>query len=347
MGTADPITIAAQAIGEAREDDHIDPAKHVTAFDATAHSLATVLSSTRVESAAADYRKWDDIAIEAQAKFKKYSNRAGWSVFIAATASAALLSLSIILGPAVGRGGPLAPANLAIATVAFIGMAAGVISGVWFNIIRTGGLLQGWMKSRAEAEARRLLYFAEVTGTPVPPGADALECRLLQLEYFRRYQLDAQRAFYARRGAQHEGSAQSALVRTSLAMGGVALANALSGYLAPFNPQFTAIAGAAVLSQAMASKITNREAVNQDGRNAERYKRVESSLNRLWGKLDDVRRAVANGDEAVLSEFVFAVNEQLSHEHRQWLEEQKEAGTAVGRLEAHLEEIKPKLLPNQ
>ena len=126
-------------------------------------------------------------------------------------------------------------------------------------------------------------------------------------------------------------------------MGGVALANAMSGYLAPFDMRFTAIAAVAVIAQALASKISNREVVSQDRRNAERYKRVDTTLNGLRGQLDDVRNAVDAGDPDVLADFVEAVHEQLSLEHRQWLEEQREASAAVNRLENRLNTIKPKL----
>lgn len=39
---------------------------------------------------------------------------------------------------------------------------------------------------------------------------------LLQLEYFRRYQLEAQRAYYRERGADHERSADKILALSSI-----------------------------------------------------------------------------------------------------------------------------------
>lgn len=64
--------------------------------------------------------------------------------------------------------------------------------------------------------------------------------------------------------------------------------------------------------------------------------RVLADLNK---RLDAVRKAVSSVGEHPLSDFVDAVHEQLSLEHRQWLGELGEARGAFARLENTLKEI--------
>src|SRR5262249_42697326 len=70
-----------------------------------------------------------------------------------------------------------------------------------------------WMKARAQAEDARIELFRRVMDAVDPaPGAGArqggeLKLLPLKLEYFRRYQLDLQRHYYAGRGQQHEEAA--------------------------------------------------------------------------------------------------------------------------------------------
>ncbi len=106
-----------------------------------------------------------------------------------------------------------------------------------------------------------------------------------------------------------------------------------------FSIKLTAIAALAIIAKAFVSRISNTEAINQDGRNAERYNRTAVTLKKLRNRLNEVRRQVSAGNFDILSEFVEAVHDQLSLEHRQWLETISQAGTAYGNFEHHLEQL--------
>jgi hypothetical protein len=80
----------------------------------------------------------------------------------------------------------------------------------------------------------------------------------------------------------------------------------------------------------------SRESINQDRRNAERYDNTAQALQGLRERLDDVRLGIAAGSSSVLSEYVAAVQDQLSLEHRQWLEGAENMQAAVARLEKAL-----------
>jgi hypothetical protein len=88
-----------------------------------------------------------------------------------------------------------------------------------------------------------------------------------------------------------------------------------------------------------------REAVNQNLRNAERYERTGRALEALSRRLDDVRKAVYAGGQQPLGDFVAAVHEQVSLEHRQWLGELSEARGAFAKLEDTLKKISSEIPP--
>ena len=87
---------------------------------------------------------------------------------------------------------------------------------------------------------------------------------------------------------------------------------------------------------ALSSYANSREAVSQDRRNAERYARTLTALGGLEARVDEVRNVVAAGNKQVLTEFASAVNEQISLEHRQWLEATEATRAAVAKLDEAL-----------
>jgi hypothetical protein len=84
-----------------------------------------------------------------------------------------------------------------------LGLAAlvsGALASMWLFRVREGQMLDDWMSERAHAETARLAYFATLAELP-GDGASELPLGLLKLEYFRRYQLDMQIAYYDPRPA--------------------------------------------------------------------------------------------------------------------------------------------------
>jgi hypothetical protein len=198
--------------------------------------------------------------------------------------------------------------------------------------IRNGDLFERWKARRAEAELARLRYFEIVT------RERELSEPLLQLEYFRRYQLDVQRAYYRKRGRDHEREAGRALRLGSVAMAAGGIATGVAGALAvSLGPAWGSLAILALVAQAVGVRAGSQEATAQYRRNAERHHRTRTVLLELYGRLDAVRAAVAGGEPAAIRELVAAVHEQLALEHREWVAEMETAGEAVHRLEELLE----------
>ena len=322
------IAAARRIVGPAEAGDTIlAPSSHAERFDVDGPALAALLRASETEAVVRRYEDRDAAALQAQRVFRTHAGRARAAVFLTGVAAAVVLvagALSTPAGEAFGRGLMIGGSVLAVVT--------GGLASLWIRRIRDGHLLEEWMTRRAEAETARLRYFELVTRER--EGVDPL----LQLEYFRRYQLDAQRTYYAERGARHREEARRALSRSSAGMAFGGIAGGVAGILgAALSPAWAALAGAALASQAWASAVENGEATTQERRNAERYRRTVDALDELHAMLDRVRLAVAGGEHAALHEYVASVHEHLSLEHRQWLEALDAGGRSLDRLEALLE----------
>jgi hypothetical protein len=210
-------------------------------------------------------------------------------------------------------------------TLALLTVVAGGAAGMLLYQVREGHLLETWMSARAKAEIARLDYFdvlaAEAGKSESPPLLS------LVLEYFRRYQLEVQRAYYRQRRQDHKRSAGNTTRIGSL---GAALAAVTAGGVA--SGPWTALGAVGVVGAAVTSYSVAREQVKQDRRNAERYGRTLEALLSLQSRLDEVREAVAAGNAMALTEFVAAVNDQISLEHRQWIEAGESAKAGLARL---------------
>jgi hypothetical protein len=109
-----------------------------------------------------------------------------------------------------------------------------------------------------------------------------------------------------------------------------------AGVLGALRSEWAALGSLAVFGASLQAFAAAREAINQDRRNAERYDNSAQALLGLRERLDDVRLSIAGGSTSVLGEFVGAVQDQLSLEHRQWLEAAENMQAAVARLERAL-----------
>jgi hypothetical protein len=337
MSSGELLRKASDVLGRNEEGDYIlEPVAHAEMFKDVAPELSSVLGSSEAKGLAEEYEIWNSRAIEAQQKFDVWSNRALWSIFLAACSSAALLTVGGLRNVAPDK------AKLFVLLFALGAVAASSLAAACLNRIRSGRLLEVWMANRAEAEMFRLEYFSQVTRMRSPrESSSAIPLPLLLLEYFRRFQLDVQLSYYETRGRQQGRDAEKSLTLTSWAMLGVAAANGAAGVLvAQVDPLWSSLAGLAIAAQAFASLLASKEAFHQGRRNSERYERTRRALSELRRKLDEVRQRIFTGEASVLDRFVEAVHEQLSLEHRQWTETFKHSSAALVRLEQELQAAK-------
>jgi hypothetical protein len=198
----------------------------------------------------------------------------------------------------------------------------------------------GWMRSRAESEHARIKLFKRVLEeTEEKPEEGELPLLPLQLEYFRRYQLDVQRYYYAKRGAQHARAVK---------LGGYVRIAALLLIAAAVLPNFWQLQGRdwvpqvlkqifvhppsdtelaqrvflclGLIGSALQGLLASLSLMSHDERNATRYLDTSRNLEDLAGRpLEEARSAALEGDRERVLGFVALVHEQVSSEHREWV----------------------------
>ncbi len=319
---------AKQRIGESSPDDAIlAPETHLSHIEDPL--LRALLQHGDVRTAAAKYHRHDTQALEAQQQLRSLASRVNALLLGAAASSSSIMAITVLLD----QPQPYAAIAAGLATV-LSGLA-----GASRRQLGGARLLEEWMRERASAEMQRLRYFKLLTrkATPAPRGS---QLPLVLLEYFRRYQLQAQIAFYTKKSKSHAAAARTTVRTTARALSVVAIATGLTAILSSFDPAWSALAAIALTAQAFAASAANREALSQDERNAERYRGTLDGLERCAERLDDVRRAVAAGRLDLFEQFVDSVHEGLSAEHRQWTEDIGDVGSAIDRLGDLVEKFK-------
>jgi hypothetical protein len=330
VSDADVVKRAVAAIGEGRPDDFIlAPTTHAEELAGKVPALAALLGTAKLATLARQYERRDRDAGEAQERFKQAMRWANTAV-LATGVLGALILVAGLLEEAFDAN--LWPLLLALGLGALV---SGALASMWLFRVREGNLVEAWMGQRAHAESARLEYFATLVKA-VNDAPSEPPLALLKLEYFRRYQLDVQLAYYDRRGRQQRDSADRTLTIGGFAAALGAVASGSAGIAASIAAPWAALAALGVIGTALAAFAATREAVNQDRRNAERYGRTLSALEILRGRLDDVRGGVLAGSQDVLEEYVAAVHEQLSLEHREWLSGAESTRSAIGRMDETL-----------
>jgi SMODS and SLOG-associating 2TM effector domain 1 len=309
-------------------DDGLSPLEHAEQLRTSAPKLAAILTRSAPVELARQYAEADTEALVAERTFKRWVIRANRAVLATATVSALLMAAALLAG----RLGGLTQTILIV--LALIGVATGGFASMSLFRVKEGRLLEDWMTARARAETKRLSYFSNIVNSSVGPLD--LQLELLKLEYFRRYQLDLQLAYYKTRRSGHRNSAERTLDISAISVLVAAIASGAAGVLGALRSEWAALGSLAVFGAALQAFAAARESLNQDRRNAERYDNTAQALQGLRERLDDVRLGIAAGSPSVLGEYVAAVQDQLSLEHRQWLEGAENMQAAVARLEKAL-----------
>jgi hypothetical protein len=320
---------AAGIIGHGSPSDYaLSPVEHAEQLRTSAPKLAVLLTSSAPVELARQYAEADIEARVAERTFKRWVIRANWAVLATATVSALLMAVALLAGNLGGL------TQTVLILLALIGVAAGGTASMSLFRVKEGRLLEDWMTARARAETKRLSYFSTIIKSSVGPPDPQLD--LLKLEYFRRYQLDLQLAYYKTRRSGHRNSAERTLNISAGSVLMAAIASGAAGVLGALQSEWAALGSLAVFGAALQAFAAAREGLHQDRRNAERYDNSAQALQGLRERLDDVRQGIAAGSTSVLGEYVGAVQDQLSLEHRQWLEGAENMQAAVARLEKAL-----------
>lgn len=324
--TIDPIT----AIGPAQDSDwKLEPLRHAGELPPEAGTLKRVLERPETTKIMGQFTDADREAVSIQATFVNWSRLGFWCRFLSIVCgTAALLEVAGLL--------PAVVANLGFGLqYAFI---AGAL--VLSLMISVKEPFEHWMRARATAENARLELFRGIVHAVEPARAGELPLLPLQLEYFRRYMLDAQRRYYRKRGSEHARAAgktkhwQYTLIGLSVVSVIVAALVFLDSYANISLPQpLRDLADAAVTDKGriimlaggiIASALGDLTAAlslsSLDRRNAARYLSNADNLDFLSEKyLKEARAAAASGDPLQTQYFIDLVSGIISSEHREWI----------------------------
>ncbi|NQT26658.1 hypothetical protein HQ585_14985 [candidate division KSB1 bacterium] len=325
---------AKSAIGDDKINDYIiAPTDFPDTLYENAPELSKILRHSSFQEKAGRYEQHDTAAISSQSKFKSYAHQSTWAIGIAAISGSFLAGLSLInLDPILQKS--------VLLFLGFISMIGGGLAIFRLYQIRNQKLLERWMSARAKAETERLGYFNSLSKTLITNNKTDVYLHLLFLCMFKRYQIDVQRLYYTKRGEDHRKSLGKTSTIGAIAALCLALGSGVLGMIGAFLKDLLPLAALGTIGAAVSVVASRREELNQDERNSERYSRTADILSKITEKHDDVLTIVNKGNNPdIIIEYVDAVNDQLSLEHRQWTSDVSEMSSALNALEKSLSEM--------
>ena len=334
---------AIDAIGtfQATEDWKISPAEHSRSLPGVASPLARILTQPSLQRIINEFHEADEKAVKHQKTYKRFG-----SIAIALNAAAILTGALALFaqntGSEIFKAFP-STENFGkwVALGQFLAIAGALVAA---QIVIRMRPFDKWMRERAKAEIARIAIFEQVIDAQETSSETELPALPLQLEYFRRYQLETQIAYYSQRGAQHEQKATSRASRRDLYTAiasfaaapvtffaisflGADVQNIGAGQIENWNKEILSaplfnelLFFAGVIAGSLISMSNALSLLSQDRRNASRYLVTGDNLAYLSEEyLSRARDAAASGQQKAVKQFCDSVNEQISSEHREWI----------------------------
>jgi hypothetical protein len=333
---ADVVSQAKKAIGtdDPESDWKLAPETHAERLPEQAGPLRRILQQPTLRTIIDEFEIADSEAVEAQRRYKRVA-RLRLYTGIAATMIGAvfLVPFEKWLGQSVSIAAAIQYTCLTVSVLASL------------HLIRARPF-DAWMKARARAEIARISLFDQVLGSCDPsPRPDEMPVLPLKLEYFRRYQLDVQRRYYAGRGLQHALAAGQtrrwqieSFVLSALA-GGVAMVALLRlvvdhgiqlpewighvyAVVIPILPDWInkAVLATGITASALLGASVSRSLMDLDERNASRYLTTAANLNHICEtNLETARADAAAGKTEQVKAFVDSIQRMVSAEHQEWI----------------------------
>ena len=328
QGQSEQAIKAEELLGAPAADDwKLEPGAHAIRLDDRAGALKNVLEHSAIKEIMRRYVRHDVAATAQQTIYKKYGRA---EIYLGS--AAAILGAIVLLMTDSENLTPVSNTVRNFLLAIQIGCAAGV--GGLKYLLRQRKPFISWQKMRSEAETARIELFETVCGLTqrkwleaVSPGNEPL--LPLQLEYFIRYQLMVQLFYYDKRGTQHQLAANKYIGFGAMIIFFATLAAAFMGYLQDLGDKVSIASMAVLAAPILMTAQTSLSRLNQDERNAARYAITFAHLDRLYGRLSDIRAEAAAGNTEAVHAFIRDVNAVVSVEHNQWNIQQSETTAAV------------------
>lgn len=351
-----------QAIGESQPDEDWQTkfSNHPEQLHDTAPELVEILRLDSVARIVREYEEADGKALDAKRRFDSAVGRSIWFVGLVSCFSALLMvpaTLALSTDATTTKADKatlqgsdsvqsdavedvtandkslIVVANMGIGLLALL---CGGIATFYIVTLQRGLFLEIWFNERGRAEVRRQDYFRQIVSQ-----VGNVRASLLVLEYVRRYLLDAQIGFYARQERESQNSRTVYVSCVAFCSAGAGVVTGASGFLVTHDPRCAAFSAVAIIMSAVVSVLRQKESINQNSRNTERYIETRAILAELAiTQLDDLRCLITSqnpGASARLKEFYQLVSRAMASEHAQWREMSTELKDAIGRLKDNLE----------
>lgn len=316
-----PYEVTEAAIGavgkEGGSDWKLSPEEHAANLPPVADALKRVLARTNIREIVRRFRDADTRAVASQNAYRKAGKVGIWSRLAALSIGAFALVM--------GAHWLSIEEKTGLAILQGLALLTSYLSSLWVS--RRGPFLD-WMRSRGEAELARVAYFDAVNDADEPALVGELPLLPLQLEYFRRYQLDVQSAYFKGRGRQHARDARRASVYRYgfvVVIGLAALALFYSfgtgEWLGEWDDALWQRGFIAVMTIASAihAAFSDLSLMELNERNAARYAATAAKLTEFEREpLSEARAAAARGDKPAVQDFCARVQDELSAEHKAW-----------------------------
>lgn len=323
-----------KGIGENAANDYLlDLDTHISRYQDVFPAFTALMKNSEIEYIADRYHTYDQEALSWQKRYRNYATWLRWSTFAAAAFSATMimagtLGTQEIFQESLENLPKIILIISTILTIVFSGASTTLLM-----LIKRLRLLEKWMGNRAKAEDYRIQYFEQIAEDL--PTEDT-RMASIYLEYFRRYQLDIQLAYYQQRSTNMEKKSMNSAIWIAVLAGLVIIINGIIGSL---GLKFTFLVTATLIIQAYSAMISNKESGEQNERNASRYKKQAEDLGRISSSIDRMRASIQNGKTEVIKQFLEAIHQPMRAENQQWLETMQASSGAIEELEKQLEAI--------
>lgn len=323
---------AEKTLGKAEPGDWLlFPETHAVALPPAAGALQRVLRGPGLPEIIDRYNTYGRKAAAAQKSYKGEAKAAAIATFLA------ILVGSLFVLPRYEH--TLAGATQIAAAIQAVLVAASLGLSLFVGYTKP---FEAWMEMRATAENARHDLFDEVMKAGEAPGGlqqGELPLLPLQLEYFRRYQLDVQRNYYRGRGNEHLSASRvahywriAALLILVASMFPILWSLQGKEWMPSFAqgllnnlPGKTLLAehiflGISLVVSGLQGLLAAYAVISLNDRNAARYLATAANLDFLAGRpLAEARERAAAGDRAGVLAFVALVQQEISSEHREWI----------------------------
>jgi hypothetical protein len=304
--------------------------------------LATILRSAAVRTSLETYERQDAESIRLQVLLKQEAFWSNLCLLAAGVISGFILAVSAgVLGSLSPTLADETVTSRVILLLGLLTLALGAYSAYFGYMARDQGRIARWQTCRGEAEAARLNVFSTVASGAAAAGKDVA---LFGFAVVVTHLLEDQRTWLGARAKRHRESAEK-----TIRMGVVASVLALIGGCGAIIASQTSgspavwIVLAGIVGSVIGSFATNREAVNRDGANAERYDKARKALDAFAARVDGVAAKIAAGQPEALNAFTKTIADLLSAENKQWLDGTAQANAAIDKLDEQLSQLgKPK-----